>query len=69
VAAVTLSSKFQIVIPKQVRERLRLRPQQRLQIIEKGGIVTLVPEIPLASLKGALKGMSTTDVREKKGRS
>jgi AbrB family looped-hinge helix DNA binding protein len=64
-ATVTISSKFQIVIPKQVRERLRLRPQQRLQIIEKGGIVTLAPEIPLASLKGVLKGMSKKDLREK----
>lgn len=64
-ATVTISSKFQIVIPKQVRERLCLKPWQRLQIIEKGGVVTLVPEIPLASLKGALKGMSKKDLREK----
>ena len=49
-AKVTISSKFQIVIPKQVRERLCLKPWQWLQIIEKGGVVTLVPEIPFASL-------------------
>ncbi len=42
-ATVTISSKFQIVIPKQVRERLCLKPWQWLQIIEKGGVVTLVP--------------------------
>lgn len=66
-ATTTISPKFQIVIPKEVREKLRLRPRQRLQIMEKGGIITLVPEAPIKSLKGALKGMSKTDLREKKG--
>jgi AbrB family looped-hinge helix DNA binding protein len=67
-ATTTISTKFQIVIPKEVREKLHLSPQQRLQIVEKGGVITLVPEVPLKSLKGALKGMSTTDLREKKDR-
>ena len=64
----TISTKFQIVIPKEVREKLRLSPQQRLQVLEKGGVITLVPEVPLKSLKGALKGMSKTGIREKKDR-
>jgi AbrB family looped-hinge helix DNA binding protein len=67
-AITTISPKFQIVIPKQVREKLRLAPGQRLQIVEKGGVITLVPEVPLKSLKGTLKGMSKTDLREKKDR-
>ena len=68
-ATTTISTKFQIVIPKEVREKLHpLTPQQRLQIVEKGGIITLVPEVPLKSLKGVLKGMSKTDLREKKDR-
>jgi len=64
----TISPKFQIVIPKDVREKLHLSPQQRLQVLEKGGVITLVPEVPLKSLKGALKGMSKTGIREKKDR-
>ncbi|MCC2642351.1 MAG: Transcriptional regulator, AbrB family [Nitrospira sp.] len=64
----TISPKFQIVIPKEMREKLRLCPQQRLQVMEKGGIITLVPEVPLKSLKGALKGMSKLGIREKKNR-
>lgn len=64
----TISPKFQIVIPKDVREKLRLSPSQRLQVLEKGGVITLVPEVPLKSLKGALKGMSRTGLREKKDR-
>ena len=64
----TISSKFQIVIPKEVREKLRLSRKQRLHVMAKGGIITLVPEVPLKSLKGALKGMSNTDLREKADR-
>jgi len=67
-ATTTISPKFQIVIPKEVREKLRLVPSQRLQVVEKGGVITLVPEVPLKSLKGALKGMSRTELREKKDR-
>jgi AbrB family looped-hinge helix DNA binding protein len=68
-ATTTISPKFQIVIPKEVREKLHLRPRQHLHVVEKGGVITLVPEVPLKSLKGALKGMSRTDLREKKDRS
>ena len=67
-ATTTISTKFQIVIPKEVRDKLHLTPQQRLQVVEKGGVITLVPEVPLKSLKGVLKGMSKTDIREKKDR-
>ena len=67
-ATATISSKFQIVIPKEIREKLHLTPQQRLQIVEKGGIITLVPEVPLKSLKGFLKGMDKKEIREKKDR-
>jgi len=63
-AMTTISPKFQIVIPKEVRGKLHLAPSQRLQIVEKGGVITLVPEVPLKSLKG----ISKTDVREKKDR-
>ena len=63
-----VSLKFQIVIPKEVRGKLHLAPSHRLQVVEKGGVITLVPEVPLKSLKGTLKGMSKTDLREKKDR-
>ena len=41
------------------------RPRQRLHLLERGGDA-LVPEVTLKSLKGVLKGMSKTDLREKK---
>ena len=68
-ATTTISPKFQIVIPKAVRGKLHLSPRQRLHVVEKGGVITLVPEVPLKSLKGALKGLSKTDLWEKKDRS
>ena len=67
-ATITISSKFQIVIPKEIRDKLHLNPQQRLQVLEKGGIISLIPEVPLKSLKGVLKGMNKADIREKKDR-
>ena len=65
-ATTTISPTFQIVIPKEVREKLHLCPRQRLHLLERGGIIALVPEVNLKSLKGVLKGMSKTDLREKK---
>lgn len=67
-AITTISSKFQIVIPKEVRDKLHLTPRQRLLIVEKGGVITLVPEVPIKSLKGGLKGMAMTEVRAKQDR-
>lgn len=64
-----ISKKFQIVIPKEVREKLHLSPRQRLYVVEKGGVITLVPEVPDTEIKGALKGMSKTHLREKGNRS
>lgn len=46
-ATATISPKFQIVIPKEVRDKLQLVPRQRLQVLEKGGVITLVPDVPL----------------------
>ena len=43
----TISPKFQIMIPKHVREKLHLYPHQPLHVAEKGGVITLVPEVPL----------------------
>lgn len=67
-ATATISSKFQVVIPKQVREKLCLKPRQRLQVIEKSGIIMLVQEVSDTEIKGALKVMSTTHLREKNDR-
>jgi AbrB family looped-hinge helix DNA binding protein len=43
-----VSSKYQIVIPKDVRIRADIRPGQEFQVIAKGDVVTLVPDKPIA---------------------
>ena len=65
---ITISSKFQIVIPREVREKLRLLSGQQLQVLEKGGVISLVPHVPLKSLTGSAKGVTSAGIREKKDR-
>ena len=67
-ARTKVSPKFQVVIPKEVRERMDLRVGQELQVVAKGGVIVLVPERPLASLRGFAKGIRTDQLREKKDR-
>jgi hypothetical protein len=45
-----------------------VRPGQTFQVIAKGGVITLVPERPLASLRGMAKGVAASGFREKKDR-
>ena len=62
---VTLSSKFQLSLPKSVREALRLQAGQRFLVMTKGEVVTLVPERDMAWARGRLKGASTAAVRSR----
>lgn len=64
----TVSAKFQIVIPKEVRREVPIHKGQRLQVVAKGDVISLVPERPLADLRGLLRGASTEGVREKRDR-
>ncbi len=60
-----VSSKYQVVIPKQVRERVHLQPGQKLAVIVRGNVISLVPELPLEDLRGFVKGISAEGLREK----
>ena len=62
---VTVSPKFQIVIPKKIREALGLRPGQRMRVIEYDGRIELIPDRDIAELRGFLKGIDTGFKREK----
>ena len=64
----TISSKYQVVIPKQAREHLNLRPKQKLTVIEKDRMLILIPQTSLKELKGIAAGAKTNDYREKKDR-
>jgi AbrB family looped-hinge helix DNA binding protein len=61
---VLVSSKFQIVIPKAVREVLSIRPGQKLQVIQYEDRIELIPIKPVHEMCGLLKGINTTIERE-----
>jgi AbrB family looped-hinge helix DNA binding protein len=63
-SSVTVSPKFQVVIPKDVRDRMQLSPGQKMQVISYGDRIELVPVRPVRSLRGFLKGINTSFERE-----
>lgn len=63
--SVTVSPKYQVVIPKTVREALNLRPGQKMQVVEYAGRIELIPERNIKELRGFLKGINTEFKREK----
>lgn len=67
-SSTTVSPKFQVVIPKDIREQLHIKSGQKMTVVVKGGVVSLIPEKPLESFRGFLKGMSTKNIRDEKDR-
>jgi AbrB family looped-hinge helix DNA binding protein len=64
-----VSAKFQVVIPKVIRREVGLQSGQVVQIISKRGVIMMVPDQPVDRLRGYLKGVRTSGLREKKNRS
>jgi AbrB family looped-hinge helix DNA binding protein len=64
VDTLTISPKFQVVIPKAIRERLGLSPGQKLQAVLYGDRIELMPLESAKRLRGFLKGIDTTVARE-----
>ena len=62
---VTVSPKFQVVIPKSVREELKIQPGQKLQLIQYSGRIEFIPVKDVKTMRGFLKGIDTTIEREK----
>lgn len=60
----TISPKYQVVIPKEVREALHLTPGQKVQVIAYEGRIELIPVQPMRRMKGFLKGIATDVPRE-----
>ncbi len=64
VETLTISPKFQVVIPKTIRESLGLSPGQKVQAVLYGNGIELIPLQPAKRLGGFLKGVDTTVPRE-----
>jgi AbrB family looped-hinge helix DNA binding protein len=60
----TISTKFQVVIPKKVRERIGIKPGQKVQVIPYMGRIELIPIRDIKEARGSLKGIDTTVERE-----
>ncbi len=61
---VTLSSKFQIVIPQAIREELQLTPGEKLRVLRFSDRVELIPVRAVKDMRGFLRGMDTMIERE-----
>ena len=62
--AVTVSPKFQVVIPKEVRDAMGLKAGELLQVIQYGQRIEMIPVKSIKAMKGFLKGMPTNFERE-----
>ena len=62
--SVKLSPKYQVVIPKEIRESLQLIPGQRMQVVQYENRIELIPEKNIEELEGFLKGINTSFKRE-----
>lgn len=60
----TISPKFQVVIPKAIRELLKLRPGQKVQAIVYNNRIELIPVQPIGQLRGFVQGIDTEVERE-----
>ena len=62
--SVTVSPKYQVVIPKTIREALNLHPGQKMQVIEYDGRIEFIPERDIKELRGFVRGINTEFKRE-----
>jgi len=61
---VTVSTKFQVVIPRSIRKSLSIKAGQKVQVILYEGHIELIPVKPVKQMRGFLKGIETTIGRE-----
>jgi AbrB family looped-hinge helix DNA binding protein len=64
----TLSSKFQLSLPKSLREAMHLQPGQQFELIRTGEIIQMVPKTSIRDLRGRARGANTAEYRDRKDR-
>lgn len=62
---VTVSPKFQVVIPRSIRVALDIRPGEKIQVLQYKDRIEFVPLKDIKKMRGFLKGIDTTIIREK----
>ena len=63
-SSVKISPKYQVVIPRKVRDSLQLKPGQKVQVILYGNRIEMIPERNISEMRGFLKGINTRIERE-----
>ena len=63
--AVTLSPKYQVVIPREIRKKMDLAPGQKVEVVIMGDRIVLIPVRPVKRMRGFLEGIDTRVEREK----
>lgn len=61
---VTISPKFQIVIPSKIRDSLKLKPGLKVQVLIYGNRIELIPLKKISEMRGFLEGIGTEIERE-----
>ena len=63
-ATVRVSPKFQVVIPLEIRQALRLKPGQRLQVLRYENRIELIPVPDMKAMRGFVRGLETSVLRD-----
>jgi len=65
---VTVSPKYQVVIPRDVRESMGVKPGDRMVVLQKGEVIYLVRVGDIKSMRGFAKGISSKGLRDESER-
>ena len=61
---VTVSARYQVVIPREVLQEVQVEPGQKMVVLVKHGIISLVPVVPIEDLRGMAAGLDLSNYRE-----
>ncbi|MBM2816849.1 MAG: transcriptional regulator, AbrB family [Ignavibacteria bacterium] len=64
----TVSAKYNIVIPQEIRKNFNIKPGQKVRFIQYKNTIEIIPIVSMASMKGIFKGMDTSFVRDEEDR-
>jgi AbrB family looped-hinge helix DNA binding protein len=67
-STVTVSSKYQIVIPAEIRKALKIKKGQKLNLVNMGGSIHLVPDMDIREMYGIFPGLSLEGIRDETDR-
>ncbi|MHB0935363.1 MAG: AbrB/MazE/SpoVT family DNA-binding domain-containing protein [Armatimonadota bacterium] len=65
---VTVSSKYQVVIPTEIRRAMNIRKGQSLSMVNMGGVIELVPDRDIREMRGAFPQLTLDDIRDESDR-